>query len=513
MSYVPPTFAQATYCEKTAAVLSAILTEALAVPLSDLPARLTELAEPCFLRHADCGNLFNVLGFALGLTLPTLPVPPDRVAALSDWLREMLGGFLAPLPDPPPMPANPNERTLALAGWLAEENNKRLPRRLLILGEAHPDVPTLEVPTADERRAIAEAQATRYSEQHGRLMRDVWRWWADHTPHTALREPFRELADAADAALAKRVADKRTPPWERTVTANRRTPADSHNSSGEMLLGVLPDLGAPYDLVCEQFTWQSGTIDSEDPRHLQLRRGDVTLDVGGATAYLKMLHGWATAPPPGEPGKRTRADLNAVLLRFDEAEKRLNECQGRFASSSEWETLRPLLMERIAQLAAARKPYKREYKRAPELPLNDSPTPTQVAAPPATDTPPEQLLNAEQALPAPLLVAVEDAPNVTAVPIPVARSLTLRQVALLYIYNGWIIPTHADAIAEQWGYKSGLKLYQYYNKLTATGNRINADGRKLPEMIKNVLTVIPHLQGVHQKQAQDELTTLQIRKN
>ncbi len=261
MSYSPTVFLQHTYCEETAAVLLAVLAAAPAVPLLRLPARLDELAAPCFQRHADCGNQYNVLGFALRLTLPTLPVPPDRAAALADWLHVKLGWN--------PSPA------------------------LLMLGQVHPDVPT-----AEKRRELAAIQVFDYNERHGRLMRDIWRWWADNAPHPTLREPFRELAEAAADALTEKAARERTPLWEKPVIAWRRTIADPHNHYGE-LLRLPPDLGTPYTLEC----------DNQDARNLQLRRGDVTfkLDVGAYT-YLKMLYGWATLEglPDSEAYERLR---------------------------------------------------------------------------------------------------------------------------------------------------------------------------------------------------------------
>ena len=87
-------------------------------------------------------------------------------------------------------------------------------------------------------------------------------------------------------------------------------------------MSVMPDLGTPYDLVCEQRDL-TGASNSQDPRYLQLRRGDVTLNVGGPFTYLKMLHGWATEKglPDREAHKRlkdARKDRDVVKIQAED---------------------------------------------------------------------------------------------------------------------------------------------------------------------------------------------------
>ena len=93
--------------------------------------------------------------------------------------------------------------------------------------------------------------------------------------------------------------------------------------------------------------------------------------------------------------------------------------------------------------------------------------------------------------------------------------LSLQQVALLYTYQNKGIPKAAAAsIARQHGHESGAKLYGHYTTVSQRAGRVGDDitGQKLAPMVKNITAVIPHLSGAQQQQAENELKTLQARK-
>ena len=92
--------------------------------------------------------------------------------------------------------------------------------------------------------------------------------------------------------------------------------------------------------------------------------------------------------------------------------------------------------------------------------------------------------------------------------------LTLRQVALLHIYKGKVIPKAADAIAKEYGHQSGAKLYSHYLTVSQRAGRTGEDieGQKLAPMIKTIKGLIPHLSGPARQQAESELQTLEARK-
>lgn len=90
--------------------------------------------------------------------------------------------------------------------------------------------------------------------------------------------------------------------------------------------------------------------------------------------------------------------------------------------------------------------------------------------------------------------------------------LTLRQVALLHIYQGHIIPREAGEIARQYGHQSGQALYEHSRKLTLPSQRAGADGKALAPMIADITKVIAHLSGTARQQAESELQTLQAKK-
>jgi hypothetical protein len=96
---------------------------------------------------------------------------------------------------------------------------------------------------------------------------------------------------------------------------------------------------------------------------------------------------------------------------------------------------------------------------------------------------------------------------------PVKSSgLSLRQVALLHIYQGHIIADkEANAIAQQYGHQSGPKLYEHFRKLVRPSQRIGVEGKMLAPLIADVTKVIAHLAGTPRQQAERELQTLQAK--
>lgn len=72
--------------------------------------------------------------------------------------------------------------------------------------------------------------------------------------------------------------------------------------------------------------------------------------------------------------------------------------------------------------------------------------------------------------------------------------LTLRQVALLYIYNGdHITPENNDAIAKKYLHKTGHKLQQHYNDYYKSNSRKSFSKRKDSLLVKDIEKVIQYL--------------------
>ena len=88
--------------------------------------------------------------------------------------------------------------------------------------------------------------------------------------------------------------------------------------------------------------------------------------------------------------------------------------------------------------------------------------------------------------------------------------LDLRQIALFYIYQGKVIPPPptANAIAEEYNYKSGKALYNHSLKLPNPTDRTGVRPRARPKMIKDIEIVIPLLTGLAQQTAKGELKQL-----
>jgi hypothetical protein len=93
-----------------------------------------------------------------------------------------------------------------------------------------------------------------------------------------------------------------------------------------------------------------------------------------------------------------------------------------------------------------------------------------------------------------------------------AAHLSLRQVALLHIYQSLVIPKAADEIARKYGHTSGAKLYEHYRKLSHRTGRTGVEGQQLLPMLGDIAAVIPHLDGVARQNAENELQTLNAKK-
>ncbi|MFD2937254.1 hypothetical protein [Spirosoma flavum] len=93
--------------------------------------------------------------------------------------------------------------------------------------------------------------------------------------------------------------------------------------------------------------------------------------------------------------------------------------------------------------------------------------------------------------------------------ISVPVNLGLRQIALLYIYqNKTISWEQRDQIAQQYGYKSGEKLYKHYNKHSRTSDRIGVEGGQIQPLIEDIIATIPFLSESQKQQAESEIKTI-----
>jgi hypothetical protein len=87
-----------------------------------------------------------------------------------------------------------------------------------------------------------------------------------------------------------------------------------------------------------------------------------------------------------------------------------------------------------------------------------------------------------------------------------ASKLSLKQVALLHIYNNIIIPKgkKANSIAVKYGHNSGDKLYDLYRTLTSKQNRTAVTGRQATNRLKDISAIKPELAGEALAQAERE---------
>ncbi|WP_026449919.1 hypothetical protein [Aequorivita capsosiphonis] len=88
--------------------------------------------------------------------------------------------------------------------------------------------------------------------------------------------------------------------------------------------------------------------------------------------------------------------------------------------------------------------------------------------------------------------------------------LTLKQVALLYIYNGdHITRENGNSIAEKFGHTSGEKLYQNYNKYALSTDRNSSDSKtKDRNLLKDIEKVISYLPKAKQENPKGEAERL-----
>ena len=75
-----------------------------------------------------------------------------------------------------------------------------------------------------------------------------------------------------------------------------------------------------------------------------------------------------------------------------------------------------------------------------------------------------------------------------------AKNLSLKQVALLYIYNQEIIgSSNANAVATKYGHNSGVKLRSNYSLLSKRENRVLVGGQQAAKMLENIAAIKPLL--------------------
>jgi hypothetical protein len=233
--------------------------------------------------------------------------------------------------------------------------------------------------------------------------RRAYAWWAEQSEWQPLRAPFAARGNQLAERLQEVENASREKPWIMPNWIAIRRGVVSKPGEGAPMEWATLDLSADY-----KPHFQEGA----NRLRVRIEQWPFTFNPY-VTDYTGSLLGWATVPPSGEPGNRTRADLRPTLNRLDTALFRVNECLQKIPTTGLGDMLHHCLNELVTELTNNKARYKEEFECAPEaapLVLTDSPTPTQVTAPPATDTTPEQRPNAEQAPPTPLPVAVEDAP-------------------------------------------------------------------------------------------------------
>jgi hypothetical protein len=94
--------------------------------------------------------------------------------------------------------------------------------------------------------------------------------------------------------------------------------------------------------------------------------------------------------------------------------------------------------------------------------------------------------------------------------------LPLKAIALYHVYSGkQITRQNGNDIAEEYGYKSGEKLYQHFSWYSSRMNRIgDPDSKsKIENKISLIETVLKILPPDKKAQASDELRMLKISKN
>lgn len=92
------------------------------------------------------------------------------------------------------------------------------------------------------------------------------------------------------------------------------------------------------------------------------------------------------------------------------------------------------------------------------------------------------------------------------------RNLTLRQIALLHIYQDKLINRSlANQIAQHYGHKSGEKLYKHYIKHTRTSDRTGIEGKQIDPVLKDINAIIHLLNERQKQQAESEIKTIKAK--
>jgi hypothetical protein len=90
----------------------------------------------------------------------------------------------------------------------------------------------------------------------------------------------------------------------------------------------------------------------------------------------------------------------------------------------------------------------------------------------------------------------------------------LRQVALLHLYEKRPAikrDQRANELAQQYGHRSGQKLYEYYRKLSKPTGITGLEGNELPSIIADIQAVLPLLSGIPKQIALAHLQTLKAK--
>ena len=99
---------------------------------------------------------------------------------------------------------------------------------------------------------------------------------------------------------------------------------------------------------------------------------------------------------------------------------------------------------------------------------------------------------------------------------PPPAQLSLRQVALLYIFNRKPAikrDERANEIARQYGHNSGARLYGHYCKLSKPTGITGLEGKEIPDAIKAIEGILPLLFEAPKQAANEALRVLRVKDN
>ncbi|GAB3995159.1 hypothetical protein GCM10028807_34600 [Spirosoma daeguense] len=90
------------------------------------------------------------------------------------------------------------------------------------------------------------------------------------------------------------------------------------------------------------------------------------------------------------------------------------------------------------------------------------------------------------------------------------QNLSLRQIALLFIYQNKPLSRgdEANKVARQYQHQSGERLYKLYNKYSRTCDRTGVEGKAIKPLIKDIEKIMPYLNEQQRRQAQTEIQTI-----